>query len=287
MFDCDICGKSFTTKYNRDLHVSKKSCKDANVNCEYCDKSFTTTMSKNRHIKNSCKNKPDGDKEKIYEQLLVMKNEIEQLKKENKKLRKIQNNGIVAHNSTINSMTNHGTVNNINNILLIGYGKEDISKIDKNDLLKGIRSGFNSTLKLTDSIHFNPKFPEYHNVYISSMKNKYAMMYDGDDWTLVTKDELIDKLYDDKKNYIEENLDDFIESLSESQKKALERWMELDDDHIKVKQIKEKLKLLLYNKRDVPLKTLTMIKDTPVQNKTKKIPTKRQRKVIKDDDNDD
>lgn len=135
MFDCDTCGKSFTTKHNRDLHVSKKSCKDANVNCEYCNKCFTTTMSKNRHIKNSCKNKPDIDKEKIYEQLLEMKNEIEKIKKENKQLKKKQNNNIVAHNSTVNCMTNHGTVNNINNILLIGYGKEDMSKIDKNDLL--------------------------------------------------------------------------------------------------------------------------------------------------------
>jgi hypothetical protein len=243
-------------------------------------------MSKNRHIKNSCKNKPNDNKEKIYEQLLEMKNEIEMLKKENKKLRKIQNNnsGIVAHNSTVNSMTNHGTVNNINNILLIGYGKEDMSKIDKNDLLKGIKSGFNSTLKLTDSIHFNPKFPEYHNVYISSMKNKYAMMYDGNDWTLVTKDELIDKLYDDKKNYIEENLDDFIESLYDSQKKALERWMELDDDHIKVKQIKEKLKLLLYNKRKFALDKDDKLMINEYKCMVKKPTIKRQRKPIKDSD---
>lgn len=35
---------------------------------------------------------------------------------------------------------------------------------------------FNSTLKLTDTIHFNPKHPEYHNIYIPSMKDKYAMV---------------------------------------------------------------------------------------------------------------
>jgi hypothetical protein len=35
-------------------------------------------------------------------------------------------------------------------------------------------------------------------------------------WELVIKDDLIDKLYDEKKNYIEDNLDDFIESLTKS-----------------------------------------------------------------------
>jgi gas vesicle protein len=85
------------------------------------------------------------------------------------------------------------------------------------------------------------------------MKNKYAMMYDGNDWTLITKEELIDKLYNEKKDYIEENLDEFIDSLTKGQKNALDRWMELDEDHEKIQEVKEKIKLLLYNKRDIPL----------------------------------
>ena len=144
---------------------------------------------------------------------------------------------------------NNGTVNNI---ILVGYGKEDMRKIDTIDLLKGIKSGFNSTLNLIDTIHFNPKYPEYHNVYISSMKNKYAMMYDGSNWTLVMKDDLIDKLYDNKRDYIEENLDDFLDSLTVSQRNALHRWMNADDDHPYIEKIKNGIKLLLY-KRSMPL----------------------------------
>ena len=33
-------------------------------------------------------------------------------------------------------------------------------------------------------------------------------MFDGENWNLMMKDELINKIYDDKKNYIEENIDD-------------------------------------------------------------------------------
>jgi hypothetical protein len=73
-------------------------------------------------------------------------------------------------------------------------------------MLKILQTGFNSTVKLTEALHFNPNFPEYHNIYIPNMKDKYAMMHDGEKWSLVTKDDLISKIYEDKKNYIEENL---------------------------------------------------------------------------------
>ena len=76
------------------------------------------------------------------------------------------------------------------------------------------------------------------------------MMFDGKDWNLTMKDELINKIYDDKKNYIEENLDEFIDSLSTSRKKALERWLSTDDADEKINKVKNEIKLLLYNKRN-------------------------------------
>jgi hypothetical protein len=137
--------------------------------------------------------------------------------------------------------------------VLVGYGKEDLSKLSKNEMLKILQNGFDSSLKLTEAVHFNPKYPEYHNIYISNIKDKYAMMYDGKTWTLTMKEGLINKIYDDKKNYIEENLDDFLDSLTLSRKQALERWLDLDDENDKIKEIKNQIKLLLYNKRKMPI----------------------------------
>jgi hypothetical protein len=215
----------------------------------------------------SCNIKKNEDykKDKLYEKLIEIektnknivdennkiKNENSKLKKKMEKIEKKMEKGNKTTNNINNGIINN---NNINNIVLIGCGNEDISKIDRNDILKGIKNGFYSTVKLTDAIHFNPKYPEYHNVYISNMKDKYAMMYDGTNWTLVTKIDLIDKLYDEKKSFIEENLEDFYDALTKGQKNSLERWMDIDDDHMKVKEIKEKIKLLLYNKRKIPLK---------------------------------
>jgi hypothetical protein len=151
------------------------------------------------------------------------------------------------------SIINNGTINNgtINNIVLIGHDKEDLSKIDNKDILKCLKKGFYSTIYLTEAVHFNPKYPEYHNVYISNIKDKYAMMYDGKEWSLTRKTELIDRLYEDKKNYIKNNMEYFLETLSKSQIRALERWLNTDDEHDKIKEVKDKIKLLLYNKREV------------------------------------
>jgi hypothetical protein len=199
-------------------------------------------------MKDNCKVKKQDDIEKaqIYERLLKLEEENDELKK---KVVTLEKNSQIPSKITNNTQNiNNGIVAHIN---LIGYGKEDLSKINKKEIIKAIQSGFDSTIRLTKTLHFNPKHPEYHNVYITNVKDKYAMMFDGKDWNLTMKDELINKIYDDKKNYIEENLDDFIDSLSVSRKKALERWIATDDDDDKIIKIKNDIKLLLYNKRNL------------------------------------
>ncbi|VBB19060.1 hypothetical protein YASMINEVIRUS_1592 [Yasminevirus sp. GU-2018] len=265
-FVCPTCEKDFQRKESLNYHISHKACKKRGYVCKYCDKSFTTSTNMYRHMKHSCnvKKEDDTEKENILERLLLLEEankalekksekQIATLKRENKVLKKkvtkleltapIQNKTI---NNRCTTNINKGTVNNI---ILVGYGKEDLSKLNKAELLKALQGGYYSTVKLTEAVHFNPKHPEYHNVYISNMKDKYAMMFDGKQWTLTIKEDLINQIYEDKKNYIEENLEEFVDSLPISRKKALQRWLETDDDDPKIKEIKENLKLLLYNSR--------------------------------------
>jgi hypothetical protein len=68
--------------------------------------------------------------------------------------------------------------------------------------------------------------------------------------------ELVDEIYDNKKEYIEENVEEFYDSMTKSQKNALNRWLTADENNDKkIENIKEKIKLLLYNKRHIPLHT--------------------------------
>ena len=252
---CTKCNMEFIQNVHLKYHIDNNSCKKKSYNCKFCNKGFTTNNSMYRHSKHSCKIKKEEytKRDEIFIKLINLENENKELlkiKEENELLKK-EIMSIKNYNITNNTI-NNGIINN--NIVLIGCGKEDMTKIDKNEIFKSICSGFYSIIKLTDFIHFNPKYPEYHNVYISNIKDKYAMMYDGKEWTLTTKTELIDKLYEDKKNYIENNIDKFIDTLTFSQKNALDRWMNINDEHDKIKEIKHSIKLLLYNKRNIPLK---------------------------------
>ena len=286
---CDKCNKLFQRKANLNYHISNTVCytdidadtnanenividKDGNNICKFCNKIFTTQPSLSRHINHTCKIKKIDDEQKdmILKKLIKIEQENEKLKqitcvlqkkqhdteKENKELKqevkKLKKSIHNAHNQNVsvicNNITNNGM---INNILLVGYGMEDMKKIDKKEILKSLHKGFFSSVCLTKSVHFNPKYPEYHNVFISNIKNRYAMMYSDGKWILTTKDDLINQIYEDKKTFIEENFEEFIESLPLSRKNALRRWLDLNDDDQKIGDIKEQIKLLLYNCRNV------------------------------------
>ena len=276
---CNNCNKIFASRSSRNYHVKNKVCeKNPNIRCKYCFKTFAHKNSMYRHIRETCKknkkqNNTCDEKQNALDEMLQemttklsefdeMKDRIKKLEKENEKL-KLPLSLSYDRTTINNSMVNIHNGDNINLVVnVVPFGKEDMSKISKCDLLKVFKSGFNSTLQLTEATHFNPKYPEYHNVYISNLKNKYAMIYDGDDWEVVMKNDLIDQLYDNKRNYIEDNLNVFLESLTISQRNALDRWMSAEDDHPYIKTIKNNIKLLLFNKRNLP----KAIKDFTTEN---------------------
>ena len=267
---CKLCSKGFTTETSMYRHM-RQSCKTKQKEDALKNEIYSTLMKDAKaelevEMKESLKAEM---KESLKAEIEYMK---EIMKKENKdkeenhekqikelmlKIKKLELKHSKANITAKNSNINTGTINNTtNNIIIVGHGKEDMTKIDSADILKVLKNGYNSTIHLTEAVHFNPKYPEFQNVYISNMKDKYAMMYDGIKWMLVTKEVLIDKIYNDKRNYIEENLDKFVESLSKQSVNALKRWLDTDETNPRISQIKNDIKLLLYNSRDMTLDTI-------------------------------
>ena len=278
---CPNCGKEFNSKQSQIYHMDKNVCTEKKYKCRYCPSKFASKNGMYIHMRETCKSKKQNNNEKdmILSRLVKLEEDnksrnekIQKLKKENKEIKTqikkdrtsiINSNNEIKNNNNnininINNAINNGTVIN-NTINLIAYGNEDMSKISDANMLKILQSGYQSTTKLTEAIHFNPNFPEYHNIYIPNMKDKYAMVYDGIQWVLITKVELIEKIYENKKDYIENNLDRFMASLTISRKNALRRWLDTDEEDIKIKNIKESIKLLLYNSKHFALKCRNMI----------------------------
>jgi hypothetical protein len=268
-YTCDMCNRGFSSRQCLDYHMEKDVCADKKIKCKNCPNKFKTKNAMYRHMRQNCKvvKQRELEKNEMYKELKSLKDENAELRNRIGKLENERTDKDIKKASVknIKNITNNVSKKNINkgvivnnNIILTGYGKEDLSKIDKSDILKALSAGYNSTTRLAEAVHFNPKYPEYHNVYITNKKDKYAMMFDGITWNLTGKEDLINRIYEDKKNYIEENLEDFIESLSASKRNALERWLATDEKNEgdeKIKKIKDDIKLLLYNKQNIVINT--------------------------------
>ena len=217
-------------------------------NCGFCNQLFSRKWVLRRHYDRcEVKRKRDEDRERIYQRLLAemddMKAEMKEFKKGPKK--------IVNNTQNIN---NNNTQNIQNNIKLVAFGKEDMKKLKHDDVVPLLR-GYYTPVHMTEFMHFNPDRPEYHNVYISNIKDKYAMVFNGTEWELMSKERVVDDLYQEKKDHVEENLETFLESLSGPKQRALRRWLDTPDEDVRVKRVKDEIKLLLYNKRNIPLKS--------------------------------
>jgi len=173
---------------------------------------------------------------------------------------KIIDNKIIDNKIIDNKIIDNKIDNSINQtIVVVGYGNEDMSKIDKEKILDCLKQGFHSAVRLTDVVHFDPDKPENHNVYVSNLKNKYAMVFRNGSWQAITKIELINKIYNDKKNYVENNMETFYNKMSVSQKNSFHRWLHTDDEHPKIKEIKEEIRLLLFNRKELVNKNFKQI----------------------------
>lgn len=156
-YKCKKCNKVFKRNEYLQYHITNNSCKKNSHFYRFCNKGFTTLTSMYRHMRSNCavKKQEDIERDLIYERLIKLEKdnkkllELEESNKkvvnENKKLKKQVANMEKRLNSapkigTIKNLSiNNGTMNTVNNIMLVGYGKEDMLKMDKAEILNPFR----------------------------------------------------------------------------------------------------------------------------------------------------
>jgi len=256
--ECSHCNKCFYTKNDLFDHLntceeykeylSKK--KEGKYECKYCDKTYSRIDSLNRHLK-ICKEKKKDDEAKnsmneLVDLLNKQNNELkEQLEKQNKQIDElIKKAGI--NNSTI-------TQNIQNNIKILAYKDTDVSKLTDKDILKCMNHSNMCVPHLIKMIHLDPEKPENHNIYISNLKNGYIMVYDGGKWDTFNRDEIINNMIDDKQGLIEERIENWIEEGTKypAIMRKFERYLEKKENNVVIDRIKEEIKLMLFNNRQL------------------------------------
>ena len=153
----------------------------------------------------------------------------------------------------IEALNKNNIIYNTNNITLMAYNKKpDLSHLTDNDYLRIMDKGFKSVPKLIEAIHFHPKKPENQNIYIPNIKNKYAMIWNGEKWDLINRKDIIDDMYDDGSNILIEKMEELENSnIEENIKRKFRRFIEKKEEENIKSMIKEDIKLLLYNKKEV------------------------------------
>ena len=224
--------------------------------CKYCDKKYSTSSNLCKHYK-KCTEKKNDDEEKqnLINLIEVLNKQLEEQRKEKEEY-KIE---LAKRNNQIDELIkkagiNIGTQNNIQqNIKILAYNNTDVSHLTDNDYLKCLKHSNFCIPHLIEKIHFNPKKPENHNIYISNLKNNYVMIYNGNKWMLNDREESIQNLIDEKESIIEQKLEEWIENGKKYPDimKKFNRYLEKKENDTVLNKIKGEIKLMLFNNRDI------------------------------------
>jgi hypothetical protein len=226
--------------------------------CKYCEKVFKFASGVSRHIKYSCKKNNDEDIKELARLLnmqqkenKVMQKQIQQLTKK-LQIQKVSN----SHNTMTNS---HNTLNNNNiyNIVLNNYDKTDYSHLTEKDYLRCIKDINHCVKTLICKVHFDPNKPENHNIYIPCIKNNLVMVYRNKNWEVEDRKKMVDDLYDDNHLALEEWYEQYSKKYPEIIKMFNKYLNNTSDNDIVLKDVKNMIIRMLYNKRQIIIETRT------------------------------
>ena len=270
---CYICLKEFNHKGNYKTHINRKfKCKkiyvkkieesnngiivpkqDHNNICNYCNNSYSNKSNLNKHLKKCKAKKKENIKQELYD-LLVRQND--QQKKENLYLKQqinlLQGQYKKISTKTINSNNNINNINSNNNINIVAFNKTDLSHITDKDFEYIMKRCNMCIPHLIEKAHYDPNKPENKNIFISNIKDRYVMKWNGKKWNLNNREEALEDLYENGSNTLEDRIETWEYNKFQYDQIAVQKFYKFldnkDKDEVKNK-IKEEIKLILYNNR--------------------------------------
>ena len=232
-----------------DIKKDKKENKP--FQCKYCSKIFKYKQGLYRHIKYTCKKNDDEDLRELARLL------NEQLQEKNTQLESLRSN----MQKQIDKLTtklkiqnvNNGTIYNTNNtfnmnIKLLNHVDTDYSHLTANDYIHCIQDCNHCVKTLIEKVHFNKNKPENMNIYISSIKGNYIMIYKDNVWQIRKRKEQIDDLYEYNEIVLENWYDEYKEKYPDIMN-SFNRYLHNKDDNDVLNKVKDEILLMLYNNR--------------------------------------
>jgi DNA repair exonuclease SbcCD ATPase subunit len=261
---CKKCGKIFTRSDNLLRHIKIncnnkpiESCvkendkidelEERNKALEEINKQDAKTIKELEKTIKEAEKKIKEDAKKIKE--LEKKNK--DTEKKNKELAKIDEE-IKKINQKLNNNVNEKINKKIpNNINLIELGHEKLSDIFTINQQKNILSKKYKSLEyLISGIHFNSKYPQFHNICITNIHDRVAYKYVEADkcFIAITKEQLYREIKTARLNDIIDFMNNCSDILDENTKRILDEFIDkmTNDDEYAENYCKD-IKNIIYN----------------------------------------
>ena len=270
---------SLQEEYEKYVNCKKELKKDMinRFRCDYCSKIMSTNQSLQRHRK-ICKiktnlpfetdNKEDkntttNDKEMLLNIVSELNKQLK-IEKSNhtsnmKEMQNILCEQLKKQNEHIELLSKKAGISNVNKGIIINgdvkvvrYKDTDNNVLSDKEILSCMVKNNFCIPALIEKIHFNKEYPHNHNIYISNFKNGYVMVYDGHQWNLTNEKDVLDDMIDCKHFFLEQKISEWIEENKYSKEiDSFNKYLNSVEDDKKLNKIKEEVKLLLYNKKDI------------------------------------
>lgn len=226
--ECETCGTKFTTKYARDRHV--KSRTQCLRNCT--DRQAATTSIVNTNSNNTTNNNTTNNNKNTA-------------------------TNSYNTNSTVNS---HNNITNNNNIVIqvLPWNTSNIDFLTDKDYKECIGRHSSSVSALLEKLNFNKDHEENHNIFISNIRSKHVIQYDGKQWITAPLDQTLEKFILQKelilKNWLQANKEN-----SQQMERLEKQFMEYMEKRQVNKQVSDKVQndvtFSLYNNRQLVKQT--------------------------------
>ncbi len=225
------------------LHSPPKSTQPKKYQCAGCKKCFSKNCHMRRHEK-KCPKKQHLDRlEDLDQQVALKERETCLVKTQNKS------------NHVVIGTQNNTQINNNNvNVNILPYEQTDVSHLTDRDYQRAFNRAAMCVPQILEKVHFDPEQPQNHNVYISSMNNKYIKLHNGKRWNLRDRDETLEDLFADAEYMLENKLETWQEEedpKTERATKKFEIYLKVKETETLYNKIKQELKLLLFNNRSL------------------------------------
>jgi len=253
-FICEKCKKNFPQKsaYNSHLMRLNPCVKDNTVinKCEYCKNLYSTKYKLKNHL-NICKKKKlvdDFNQSHIEELKKMFERKFEEqqqkIKNQQKQIDELSYVTDISKNITVTENSNNiNTTNNVINIY--NAGKEDLSRLSKEDIIKICTSGTYYPLVAAEIIHCNEKYPEFQNFLISNLRSDIGKVLVNDKWVAKSQDEILSNIMHVDKKHVSTLMKDL--EVDDKLKIKLESTKDEIDTNQNKEHMKKKIKNKLYN----------------------------------------